>query len=245
MQLDAYLASLDHFHALASGASDRVVAHWLRSESEQQIAANGYRLLSGKALADRLDAAPHGETSAVLEAWVARSDRGSSTWSERARVARKVFALLEKHAEISNRLEISKVLDCPFKDVLPRVEAALGIEAPDADPDPRGPWRLVATMLAKVVSVVGVDAASREKLVEMLLAMVDQLRGELAEDAGGVEPVEDPPTLSESQPVDVSVAGPVIEDAHRVPDDRGGGRASIEGLETDAGDARRGRRRRR
>jgi len=131
-------------------------------------------------------------------------------------------------------------------EVLPRVEAALGIETPEADPDPRGPWRLVAMMLAKVVSVVGVDAASREKLVDMLLAMVDQLRGELAEDTGGVEPTEDPPTLSETPPVDLPATGRLIEAGEPVGGrgDRASGRASVEGLHSDAGDARRGRRRR-
>ena len=193
MLLLSHLASLEHYDTLADAPTDRVLMRWEALAVDHQASANAYRLFTGKALSDRVDAAPHGTAKDVVADWVARTERGRSTWMERKRVGKRFFELLEKHPERSRDLDLS-ILDCAFTEILPRLEAALGIEteADDDPPDERGPWRLVGAMLEKLVSMVGEGRPARERLAAMLTALATQLLAGETE----TETIDDEPTLA-------------------------------------------------
>ena len=192
MLLHTHLASLEHYDTLESTPPDAILLRWEHLGVDHQATANAYRLFTGKALADRIDAAPRGTAKDVLADWIAKTNRKKSTWNERKRVGKRFFEILEKHAERSKELDLS-ILDCAFTEILPRLEAALGIESePDEDPpDERGPWRLVDAMLQKLVSMVGEGRPARERLAAMLTALATQLLAPSDE-----EPVDDEPTLA-------------------------------------------------
>ena len=246
MDLLSYLAGLEGAESLDGSPADSIVRRWFALERDHQAAANAYRLLAGKALADRLDAVGYGQKGKVLDAWVAMSERSASTWQERASVARTVWSYLEKYPELSRELDYS-VLDGPWSELLGRLEDALGLERTrSTGSDTRGPWRAVQLMFAKVLSLVGTDRPALEKLRDLARAFVAELDAQLAEEPEEtLEEVLDEPTLTgELHPEPARVSDEVPERVRAVEEPLALDSAELEGpaLRGSRGRRRRGRR---
>ena len=187
-------------------ASDQDFVGWSHAESESQIARNAHRLNQGLELAARLEELGRGQRGPLLQHFSKLTGRKKSVLYDRAATAKALLALLERAGEVSGFPE-SSVLDVAWDGLLEAFAEALGLESTGSgrgsSGDSGGLVDLWTSWLDKMDDQAGDDAASLEKLEQLLAAKHEEVRRRLEELRAASEDVEDEPTLAREAPTEV------------------------------------------